>query len=348
MNKKVQKRKGLIDEFAERYGETVIWKVGASLYREKVDTLPTDSVAINWAIGGTGLPRGRMTELYGPEHSGKTTICYHAIACCQRSGKQAALIDLENSMDPVYAKRCGIDMPKLFIAQPDWGEQALSILEDLITDKRTDLIVLDSVAQLSPKAEIEGDIGDSHMGLQARMITQAMRRITGLLKVSDTAVVFTNQLRDKIGGYGYESTPGGHGLKHAFSVRARISRGEPIKIKGEPIGYMAKIDVKKNKIVSPFRKVEFPVLYGIGIETRLELITLAVKAGTMSKKGAYYYLGNRKRSVGSGWKTAYDFLVSSKLKGRVEERVYNYLNSLVVDFEESDEDKKAKANSKKA
>lgn len=336
-SKKTQK-KSLMQELLSRYGETIIWSFkDSSPFRDEVETLATDSMALNWSIAGTGFPRGRLTELYGPESSGKTTICYHVIACCQRAGKAAAFVDVENSLDPVYASRCGVDVKNLIIAQPDYGEQALSIVEDLIHDGRPEVIVLDSVAQLSPKAEIEGDLGDVHMGLQARMITQSMRRLAGMMKLSRAAVIFTNQVRAKIGGYGFEDTPGGRSLRHHCSVIARVSRSEKIIMKGKEIGYIASVDVKKNKIVSPFRKVQFPILYGQGLETRLELVNLALKAGVVSKRGSHYYLGKKKRSLGSGWLSAYSFLSSPKIEGKVKESILRYLDNQTVIFGENSE-----------
>ena len=255
-----------------------------------VDVIPTGSVALDVALGCGGLPRGRIIEIYGPESSGKTTLTLHAIAEAQRAGGVCAFIDAEHALDTVYARRLGVDLEDLLVSQPDCGEQALEIADTLVRTSAIDLIVVDSVAALTPRAEIEGEMGDAHMGLQARLMSQALRKLTAAISRSKTIVVFINQLRQKIGVvYGNpETTTGGNALKFYCSVRLDIRRKKPIKRGEETIGSEVKVKVVKNKLAPPFREADFEILYGTGVNKVAELVDTAEKLGLVEKSGAWY------------------------------------------------------------
>ena len=273
----------------KRYGEGSIMRLGQASHLH-IDVIPTGSLALDLALGVGGVPRGRVTEIYGPEGSGKTTLCQHIVAEAQRAGGVAAYIDMEHALDPLYAAKCGVNVDDLYISQPDTGEQALEIAEALTRSGAMDVIIVDSVAALVPKAEIEGEMGDSHPGLQARLMSQALRKLSGAIKTSNTAMVFTNQLRQKIGVmYGSpETTTGGMALKFYASVRLDIRRIEAIKAGGEVIGNRTQVKVKKNKVAPPFRECEFDIMYDEGISKEGDVLDLGVELGIIEKRGSFY------------------------------------------------------------
>jgi recombination protein RecA len=279
----------------KRYGEGSIMRLGQANHLQ-VEAIPTGSLALDLALGVGGVPRGRVTEIYGPEGSGKTTVCQHIVAQAQRMGGVAAYIDMEHALDPVYAAKCGVNVDELYISQPDTGEQALEIAEALVRSGAVDVIVVDSVAALVPRAEIEGEMGDSHPGLQARLMSQALRKLSGAIKTSNTAMVFTNQLRHKIGVmFGSpETTSGGMALKFYASVRLDIRRIQAIKDGGEVVGNRTRIRVKKNKVAPPFRECEFDIMYDQGISKEGDVLDLGVELDVIEKRGSYYsYNGER-------------------------------------------------------
>jgi recombination protein RecA len=273
----------------KRYGEGAIMRLGQATHLQ-VESIPTGSLALDLALGIGGVPRGRVTEIYGPEGSGKTTVCQHIVAEAQRAGGVAAFIDMEHALDPVYAAKCGVNVEDLYISQPDTGEQALEIAEALVRSNAVDVIVVDSVAALVPRAEIEGDMGDSHPGLQARLMSQALRKLSGAIKTSNTAMVFTNQLRHKIGVmFGSpETTSGGMALKFYSSVRLDIRRIQAIKDSGEMTGNRTRVRVKKNKVAPPFRECEFDIMYDEGISKEGDVLDLGVEMDVIEKRGSFY------------------------------------------------------------
>ena len=274
----------------KRFGEGTVMRLGEAAHLN-VEAIPTGSLALDLALGIGGIPRGRVTEIYGPEGAGKTTLAQHMVAEAQKRGGTAAFIDMEHALDPSYAAMCGVDVDTLLISQPDTGEQALEIAETLIRSGAVDIIVVDSVAALVPRAEIEGEMGDSHPGLQARLMSQALRKLSGAIKQSNTALVFTNQLREKIGVmFGNpETTSGGRALKFYASVRLDVRRIAAIKDKGEVIGNRTRVRVKKNKVAPPFRVAEFDIMYDEGISKAGDLLDMAVESGVVEKRGSYYY-----------------------------------------------------------
>jgi recombination protein RecA len=288
-----------LSSIQKRYGEGAIMRLGQAEHLQ-VETIPTGSLSLDLALGVGGVPRGRVTEIYGPEGSGKTTLAQHIVAEAQRMGGVAAFIDMEHALDPVYAERCGVDVDELYISQPDTGEQALEIAEALVRSGALDVIVVDSVAALVPRAEIEGEMGDSHPGLQARLMSQALRKLSGAIKTSNTAMVFTNQLRHKIGVmYGSpETTPGGLALKFYASVRLDIRMIQAIKAGGETIGNRTRVRVKKNKVAPPFRECEFDIMYDEGISKVGDVLDLGVELGIIEKRGSFYSYGEERLSQG--------------------------------------------------
>ena len=298
---------GLAMETIEKqFGKGSIMKLGEA-YATNVETIPTGSLSLDLALGG-GIPKGRIIEIYGPESSGKTTLTLHAISEVQKRGGTAAFIDAEHALDPAYAKRIGVDTENLLLSQPDNGEQALEIVETLVRSNAVDLIVVDSVAALVPRAEIEGEMGDSHMGLQARLMSQALRKLTGIISRSKVTVIFINQIRMKIGVmFGNpETTTGGNALKFYASVRVDIRRIGQIKQGEEIIGNRTRVKVVKNKIAPPFRQAEFDIMYNQGISKSGDVLDLAVENGIVEKSGAWYAYDNEK--IGQGRESAKQYL----------------------------------------
>jgi recombination protein RecA len=291
----------------KRYGEGVVMKLGEAS-RLAVESIPTGSLSLDIALGVGGVPRGRIIEIYGPESSGKTTLCLHVIAEAQKQGGICGFVDVEHALDPAYAAKIGVDVDNLYISQPDAGEQALEIAEALVRSNAMDVVVVDSVAALVPRAEIEGEMGDSHMGLQARLMSQALRKLTGAIKSTNTCMIFTNQLRQKIGVmFGNpETTTGGMALKFYASVRLDVRRIESIKQGDEVVGNRTRVTVKKNKVAPPFRTAEFDIMYNEGISTVGDLLDLGVEYDILSKRGAYYRYNEE--IIGQGRETSKEFL----------------------------------------
>jgi recombination protein RecA len=296
-----------IGDLTKRYGDGTIMRLGESHLLD-VDIIPTGSLSLDIALGTGGIPRGRITEIYGPESSGKTTICQHIVAEAQALGGTCAFIDMEHALDPSYAARCGVDVDSLLISQPDMGEQALEITETLVRSGAVDIVIIDSVAALVPRAEIEGDMGDSPMGMQARLMSQALRKLSGAIKQTNTSVVFTNQLRQKIGVmFGNpETTTGGMALKFYSSVRMDVRRIQSIKLGSEIIGNRTRVRVVKNKVAPPFRTAEFDIMYNEGISKSGDILDLAVELGLIDKRGSFYSYGDIR--LGQGRENAKGFL----------------------------------------
>ena len=297
----------VLGNITKRFGEGSIMRLGEATHLQ-VETIPTGSLAIDIALGVGGIPRGRVTEIYGPESAGKTTLCQHIVAETQKRGGVAAYIDMEHALDPSYAARCGVDIDNLYISQPDTGEQALEIAEQLVRSGAVDIIVIDSVAALVPRAEIEGEMGDSHMGLQARLMSQALRKLSGAIKQSNTALVFTNQLRMKIGVmFGNpETTTGGNALKFYASVRLDIRRTQSIKTNAEVVGNRVKVRVTKNKVAPPFREAEFDIMFNEGISKVGDILDIGTNMDIITKRGAFFSYGDVK--LGQGRENGKDFL----------------------------------------
>ncbi len=290
------------------FGKGSIMRMGARAGDEQIEVIPSGSLGLDLALGIGGLPRGRIVEIYGPESSGKTTLALHAIAEAQKRGGTCAFIDAEHALDPIYARKLGVDVDNLLISQPDAGEQALEIADTLVRSGAVDVLVIDSVAALVPRAELEGEMGDSHVGLHARLMSQALRKITGSVSRSDTMLIFINQIRLKIGVmFGNpETTTGGHALKFYASIRLEIRRIGQIKDRDEVVGNQTRVKVVKNKLAPPFRQVEFDIMYGEGISKVGELIDLGVKAGVVEKSGAWFSYDSTR--IGQGRENAKQFL----------------------------------------
>lgn len=288
-----------LGDLAKRYGEGTVMRLGEA-HHLVVESIPTGSLSLDIALGVGGIPRGRVTEIYGPESSGKTTIAQHIVAEAQKMGGTAAFVDMEHALDPVYAEACGVDVDNLLVSQPDTGEQALEITEALVRSGAVDVIVIDSVAALVPRAEIEGDMGDAHMGLMARLMSQALRKLSGAIKQTNTAVIFTNQLRQKIGVmFGNpETTTGGNALKFYASVRLDVRRIQSIKVGSDIIGNRTRVRVVKNKVASPFRQAEFDIMYAEGISKVGDLIDLATELEIVTKRGSFYSYGDLRLAQG--------------------------------------------------
>jgi recombination protein RecA len=309
----------------------------------QVDAIPTGSIALDLALGIGGVPRGRIVEVYGPESSGKTTLALHIIAEAQKMGGMAAIVDAEHALDPVYASKLGVDLDELLISQPDTGEQALEITETLVRSGALDVIVVDSVAALVPKAEIEGDMGDSHVGLQARLMSQALRKLTGAISRSKTCVIFINQLRMKIGVmFGSpETTTGGQALKFYASVRMDIRRIETLKNGQDAIGIRARVKVIKNKVAPPFRQAEFDIMYNEGISVAGSVLDVGTDLGIVRKSGAWFYLGEER--LGQGRENAKEFLkanpdVLDDIRGRIKAASPELSGRLAFDGNEAEAD----------
>jgi recombination protein RecA len=305
----------------KQFGRGSIMKLG-SAERQSVDSIPTGSIALDLALGVGGIPRGRITEIFGPESSGKTTVCQHVISEAQRKGGIAAFIDVEHALDPAYARACGVNVDELLVSQPDTGEQALEITETLIRSGGVDIVVVDSVAALVPRAEIEGEMGDSFVGIQARLMSQALRKLTGAVSRSNTALVFTNQLREKIGVmFGNpEVTPGGRALKFYASVRLDIRRVETIKTGTESVGNRVRVKVVKNKVSPPFRVAEFDVMYGEGISVEGGLLDVGVAMDVVTKTGAWFTFNETR--LGQGREASKEFLkTNTDVAAEIDRRI---------------------------
>ncbi len=315
-----------LSQIEKQFGKGAVMRLGDSSAARDVETISTGSISLDVALGVGGLPRGRVVEIYGPESSGKTTLTLQVIAECQKTGGTAAFVDAEHALDPVYAEKLGVNVDDLLVSQPDTGEQALEITDMLVRSGAVDVVVVDSVAALTPKAEIEGDMGDSHMGLQARLMSQALRKLTANIKRSNTMVIFINQIRMKIGVmFGNpETTTGGNALKFYSSVRLDIRRIGALKKGDEIIGNETRVKVVKNKVAPPFKQVVFDLLYGEGISREGEIIDLGVKEGLVDKAGAWYsYNGER---IGQGKDNVRNFLkenpdMAAEIESRIREKL---------------------------
>jgi recombination protein RecA len=310
-----------ISQIEKQFGKGSIMKLGEAQQRMAVEIIPTGSIALDIALGVGGIPRGRVTEIFGPEASGKTTIVQHVIAEAQHTGGVCAIIDAEHALDPSYARRVGVDVDNLFISQPDSAEQALEIAEALVRSAAVDVVAIDSVAGLVPRADLEGEMGDSHVGLQARLMSQALRKLTGAINRSHTSLIFTNQLREKVGVmFGNpEVTPGGRALKFYASVRLDVRRIDSIKQGTDVVGSRVKVKVVKNKVAPPFRVAEFDIMYNEGISKEGGLIDLAVELGLVKKSGAFFSYGETR--LGQGRENARDFLKKNPEIGQDIERL---------------------------
>ena len=310
-NDKLKALDAAISQIEKQYGKGSIMKLGDNSAHMNVETIPTGSLSLDIALGLGGIPKGRVVEIYGPESSGKTTVTLHMIAEVQRSGGIAGFIDAEHALDPVYAGNIGVDIDNLYISQPDSGEQALEITEMMVRSGALDIVIIDSVAALVPKAEIEGDMGDSHVGLQARLMSQALRKLTPVISKSNCVVIFINQLREKVGVmFGNpETTTGGRALKFYASIRMDVRRIETLKQSGEMIGNRTRVKIVKNKIAPPFKEAEFDIMFGKGISKEGDILDLAVNLGLVSKSGSWFaYNGDK---IGQGRENAKNYLTEN-------------------------------------
>lgn len=330
-----------ITQIEKQYGKGSIMKLGESQADMNVETIPTGSLSLDIALGLGGIPRGRIVEVYGPESSGKTTVALHMVAEVQKRGGIAGFIDAEHALDPVYAKNIGVDIDNLYISQPDSGEQALEITETMVRSGAVDIIIVDSVAALVPKAEIDGDMGDAHVGLQARLMSQALRKLTSVISKSNCIVIFINQLREKVGiMFGNpETTTGGRALKFYSSIRLDVRRIESLKQSGEIIGNRTRIKVVKNKIASPFKEAEFDIMFGQGISKEGDILDLAAELSVINKSGAWYAYNGEK--IGQGRENAKNFLKENpQICDEVEQKVRDHYRLDGAAEEEEAEEKK--------
>ncbi len=331
-----------LGQIEKQFGKGSVMKLG-EFKAMNVEAIPTGALSLDIALGIGGIPKGRIIEVYGPESSGKTTLALHMIAEAQKKGGEAAFIDAEHALDPVYAKHLGVDIDNLIVSQPDTGEQALEIAEALVRSGAIDIIVVDSVAALVPKAEIDGDMGDAHVGLQARLMSQALRKLAGVINKSNSVIVFINQLREKVGiMFGNpETTPGGRALKFYASVRMDIRKVENIKQDGDVVGNRVRVKVVKNKVAPPFREAEFDIVYGKGISKSGNILDLGINLGLIDKSGSWFgYNGNR---IGQGRENAKKYLednpeimqeVEDKIRKNFDEAFEQSLGEEVVDEEQ--------------
>ena len=313
-----------LSQIEKQYGKGSVMKLGDTSHMQ-VETVPTGSLSLDIALGAGGVPKGRIVEIYGPESSGKTTVALHVVAEVQKRGGIAGFIDAEHALDPVYARNIGVDIDNLYISQPDNGEQALEITETMVRSGAVDIVIVDSVAALVPKAEIEGDMGDSHVGLQARLMSQALRKLTSVVSKTNCIVIFINQLREKIGVmFGNpETTTGGRALKFYASVRLDVRRTEALKQGGEVIGNHTKVKVVKNKIAPPFKEAEFDIMFGQGISTIGDILDLAANCGIVNKSGAWYAYNDAK--IGQGRENAKQYLKENRqICDEIERKVRAY------------------------
>ncbi|TYQ15475.1 UNVERIFIED_CONTAM: recombination protein RecA [Acetivibrio alkalicellulosi] len=342
----MEKQKALEIAFGQiekQFGKGAIMKLGENTHLN-IETIPTGALGLDIALGVGGVPRGRVVEIFGPESSGKTTVALHIIAEAQKAGGEAAFIDAEHALDPVYAKKLGVNINNLIVSQPDTGEQALEIAEALVRSGAIDVIVIDSVAALVPKAEIDGEMGDSHVGLQARLMSQALRKLSGVINKSKTTAIFINQLREKVGiMFGNpETTPGGRALKFYSSVRLDVRRIEAIKQSNEIIGNRTKVKVVKNKIAPPFKEAEFDIIYGLGISKEGNVLDVGVNLDIVNKSGAWFSYNGQK--IGQGRENAKQFLrenpnTLNEIEAKIREN-YNqaFLKSIDAHIEEDDDE----------
>lgn len=314
-------------QIERQFGKGSVMKLGDTSNNMQVETIPTGSLSLDIALGMGGIPKGRIVEVYGPESSGKTTVSLHMVAEVQKRGGIAGFIDAEHALDPAYAKKIGVDIDNLYISQPDNGEQALEITETMVRSGAVDIVIVDSVAALVPKAEIDGDMGDSHVGLQARLMSQALRKLTAVISKSNCIVIFINQLREKVGiMFGNpETTTGGRALKFYSSIRLDVRRIEAIKQGGEVVGNRTRVKVVKNKIAPPFKEAEFDIMFGEGISVAGDILDLAAEIGVIQKSGAWYAYDGSK--IGQGRENAKNFLKENpEIMSDIEEKVRSHFN----------------------
>ena len=346
---KLKALESALSHIEKQYGKGAVMKLGDKGAVLNVEAIPTGSLSLDIALGVGGVPRGRIVEIYGPESSGKTTVALHMVAEVQKRGGIAGFIDAEHALDPVYAKNIGVDIDNLYISQPDSGEQALEITETMVRSGAVDIVIVDSVAALVPKAEIDGDMGDSHVGLQARLMSQALRKLTPVVSKNNCVVIFINQLREKVGVmFGNpETTTGGRALKFYSSVRLDVRKIETLKQNGEVIGNRTRVKIVKNKVAPPFKEAEFDILFGKGISTEGDLVDLASNAGIIQKSGAWFsYEGNK---IGQGRENAKQFLIDNpQIREEVDRRVREHYGIVdgAKEAETSDDAKQAKAKKK--
>ncbi len=326
------------------YGKGAIMRLG-NYKMEDVDVISTGAIGIDLALGVGGIPKGRIIEIYGPESSGKTTLTLHIIAEAQKAGGETAFIDAEHALDPIYAKKLGVDIDRLLVSQPNNGEEAMEITEKLIRSSAIDLVVVDSVAALVPQAEIEGNMGDTHVALQARLMSQALRKIAGAMNKTNTTVIFINQLREKVGGYGNpEVTPGGRALKFYSSVRIDIRKGQQIVDGGKPVGNLTRVKVVKNKVAPPFKEVEVEMIYGQGISRMGSLIDTAIEFDIINKAGSWFSYGEEK--IGQGREKVKTYLDENPDKAEeIKKKVMDKVKEL-TGFDKEEAEKEAKAKEK--